>query len=105
MSEIINPFEEKQPPKLPDGTLKKTFQVMMRPGKNGVLEKAIFIDGELLDWAVDMTSLADAMHMGPKFFAAAQKDIAKHFIESVSEVLDRKVTIEDIKQATKTGWI
>jgi hypothetical protein len=105
MSEIINPFEKEQPPTLPDGTPKKKFQVMMRKGKNGVLEKAIFIDGELLDWSVDMTSLADALHMGPKFFAAAQKDIAKHFIESVSEVIGRKVTTEDIKQATKIGWI
>jgi len=34
-----------------------------------------------------------------------QKDIEKHFVESVSEVVGRKITPEEIKEATKTGWI
>ena len=109
MGQIINPFEEEQSsdpaPLLPDGSPKKRFEVMMRKGKGGNIEKAIFIDGELLDWAVDMNSLAEAMQMGPKIFRAAQLDIERHFTESVSEVLGRKVTKDDIKLAVKTGWI
>ena len=108
MAEIINPFEEPPvtpTPLLPDGTPKKSFEVMMRKGKGGNIEKAIFIDGEFLDWSVDVSSLAEAMQMGPMFFRAVQKDIEKHFTESVSEVLGRRVTTEDIKLATKTGWI
>ena len=105
MGEIINPFEKPEPPLLPDGKSKKTFRVMMQKAKGGGLEKAIFIDGEFLDWSVDMNSLADAMAMGPQFFRAAQQDIEKHFTESVSEVLGRRVSSEDIKTAIQTGWI
>ena len=103
--EIILPFESENPPLLPDGSPKKRFEVRIRKGKNDVMEKAIFIGGELLDWAVDMNSLAEAMSMGPKFFRAIQRDIEKHFTESVSEVLGRKVTASDIKESIKTGWI
>ena len=81
-----------------------SFHIKMRQN-NGTIEKAIFIDGELLDWAVDISSLMEAKQMGPQFFKAAKKDIQRHFLESVSEVLDRKVTIKDIKQAIQTGWI
>ncbi len=69
------------------------------------MENAIFIDGEQLDWSLDVSSLQDAMKMGPKFFAAAQKDIEKHFLESVSDFLGRKITQEELKNATKQGWI
>lgn len=95
--------ENKEP--TPQELGKKKFEVKMRSGSNGVIEKAIFIDGELLDWSIDMTSLAEAMRMGPQFFRAAQKDIAKHFCESVSETIGRKVDEKDIKKAIMTGWI
>lgn len=72
---------------------------------NGGIEKAIFIDGELLDWSVDISSLMEAKRMGPVFFRAVQRDIERHFVESVSEVVGRKVTPEEIKNATATGWI
>ena len=83
----------------------KTFEVKMQKGSDGTIEKAIFIDGEVVDWAVDISSLMEAYRMGPKYARVAQKDIAKHFVDSVSEVLGRKVTTQDIKKATKTGWI
>ncbi len=92
-------------PPMKDGKPMHRFEVMMRKGKNGILEKAIFIDGEKLDWAVDITSLMDAAKMGMHYYKAAQKDIEKHFTESVSEVIGRKVTADDIKTAIKTGWI
>jgi len=88
-----------------NGNPMKTFRVKMRKQSNDTVEKAIFIDDEVLDWAIDISSLMEAYRMGPKFARVAQKDIAKHFVESVSEVLGRKVTVEQIKQATKTGWI
>ena len=52
-----------------------------------------------------MSSLAEAMKMGTKFYRSVQRDIEKHFTESVSEVVGRKVSAEDIKKATKIGWI
>ncbi len=84
---------------------KKRFEVRMKMHPNGSIEKQIFIDNEMLDWSVDSSSFLEAQKMGPQYMRAVQEDIAKHFIESVSEVLGRKVTIEDIKQATIDGWI
>ena len=105
--EIINPYEnnDETPPLNEDGSPKVRFEVKMRKGKHGTLEKAIFIDGELLDWAVDMSSLAEAMAMGSKYYKAVQRDIEKHFVESVSEVIGRKITAAQIKEAIKFGWI
>jgi len=87
-----------------DGNPKLKFEVKMRM-KEGGLEKAIFIDGELLDWAVDAQSLIEAMKMGPHFYKEIQRDIERHFVESVSEVVGRHLTPQDIKTAIATGWI
>lgn len=84
---------------------KKKFEVKMRPAKGGGIEKAIFIDDELLDWQIDMNSYMEAMKMGPMFQREIQKSIEEHFIESVSDTLGRKVTMEEIKTAINTGWI
>jgi len=84
---------------------KKTFEVKMRPAKGGGIEKAIFIGGELLDWQVDLNSLVEAMSMGPMYYKSVQKDIEKHFVDSVSDFIGRKVTADDIKQAIKDGYI
>jgi hypothetical protein len=94
MSEIIPPWEGA-----------KTFEVKMCKHPNGTIEKAIFIDGEMLDWSIDMNSYLEAVKMGFAYQREAQKSIEKHFQESVSDFLERRVTIEEIKQATKTGWI
>lgn len=83
----------------------KTFEVRIRKNTNGTVEKAIFIDGERLDWSVDLSSYMEACKMGLAFQREAQRDIERHFTESVSDVLGRRVTAEDIKKATKTGWI
>jgi hypothetical protein len=98
MSEEILQF-----PTPPEG--KKRFEVKMRPAKGGGIEKAIFIDDELLDWQIDMNSYIEAVKMGPHFRREIQKDIERHFIESVSDTLGRKITMEEIKQAIQTGWI
>jgi hypothetical protein len=88
---------------IPEG--KKRFEVKMRPGNNGKVEKAIFIEDELLDWSIDMSSYMEAMKMGPMYRREIQKSIEEHFIDSVSDFLGRKVTMIEIKTAIKTGWI
>jgi len=98
MSEEILQF-----PTPPEG--KTRFEVKMRPAKGGGIEKAIFIDGELLDWQIDMNSYMDAMQMGPMYRREIQRNIEEHFIEAVSDTLGRKVTMEEIKVAIKDGWI
>ncbi len=89
----------------PEELGKKTFQVMMRKGSGGQLERAIFIDGEMLDWAVDLASFTEAMSMGPMYVRELQRDIERHFVDSVSDFLGRHVTMQEIKDAIKTGWI
>lgn len=84
---------------------KKKFEVRLRAGEAGRVENAIFIDNELLDWQVDLNSLFEAKQMGPAFFQAVQRDIEIHFVDSVSEFLNRKVTMQEINEAIKTGWI
>jgi len=83
----------------------KRFEVKMRQAENGVVEKAIFIGGEKLDWSIDLSSFAEAIKMGPTYYRAIQRDIEKHFIESVSDFLGRKVSMDEIKNAIKDGWI
>ena len=84
---------------------KKKFEVKFRLHPDGFMEKDVFIGGEKLDWSVNISDYRDASKMGLQFKHAVQEDIAKHFIASVSEFLGRHVTLEEIQEATKTGWI
>jgi hypothetical protein len=97
--------EEKEIVYSPEQLGLKKFQTLFRAGPNGSFEKAVYIDGEELDWKIDISSFKDAMRMGPMFKREIQRDIELHFVESVSDFLGRKVTIDDIKKAIKTGWI
>jgi len=81
------------------------FETRIKFHPNGEIERQIYIGNELLDWSVDITSFQDARRMGPQYHKAIKEDIVKHFTNSVSEVLGRKVSMEDIVKATKTGWI
>lgn len=101
MSEEIIKF----PAPTPEEQGKKRFEVKMRRAEGGGIEKAIFIDDELLDWQIDLNSYMEAMKMGPQFRREIQRDIERHFVDSVSDFLGRKVTIDEIKTAIKTGWI
>ena len=69
------------------------------------LRKGIFIDNELFDWGIDEDSFKEAMSMGPEYFNVFKADIERHFIESISEFMNRKVTAAEVNEATKTGWI
>jgi hypothetical protein len=84
---------------------KARFEVKMRMNRDGSVDKAIFIDDKHLDWEVDKDSYIKACQMGPEFQAAADRDIERHFVESVSDFLGRKVTLIEILKATQTGWI
>jgi hypothetical protein len=93
-------METTERPVGPDGKPKKRFELKT----NGV-QKAVFVDGELFDWDVDHASVAEAMRMGPEYFMAAKKDIQKHFLDSLSEMVGRQLTVKDVAIATKQGWI
>lgn len=84
---------------------KKKFEVKFREHPDGYQEKAVFIDNEKLEYSIDISAYREASKMGLVYKHAVQRDIEKHFCESVSEVLGRKVTLNDIKQAIVTGWI
>ncbi len=109
MSKLLNfdgtPIDPADIPTNPDGSPMKRFEVKMRKHPNGELEKAVFIDGEKLDWSIDISSFREACRMGMQYKLAVQGDIAKHFTHSVGEVLGRFVSIAEIKSAIQTGWI
>lgn len=90
-------------PNHPQNNGKVTFEVRVKKYPNGSLEKSIWINGELLDYSVDISSYIEACKMGLKRYI--QKDIAKHFLGAVSEVVGRRVTAEEVMTAQRTGWI
>lgn len=92
-----------KPENIPEG--KKSYVVRIVQHPNGAIEKQIYIDDELLDWSVDIESFHKACRMGPYYEKIAKEDIAKHFLYSVSEVVGRHVTVEEIKLASQNGYI
>lgn len=107
MKEIIQineipPLDEKGIPKL-------KFEVRMRPlgpdPKKDGIEKAVFIDGQILDFRIDVFRFLDAKSKGYNFLIEEQKKIEKEFTKSVSSFLGRNVTIAEIKNAILEGWI
>ena len=86
-------------------TVKKKFETRIVMHPNGSLERKIYVDGELFDWSVDVSSFLEAKKMGPMYMKAVQDDIARHFVNSLSEFLGRKVTPQEVTEASKTGWI
>ena len=81
------------------------FETRINIHPNGSLERQIFIDGVMLDYSVDISSLHEAMKMGPAYAAAIKADIVRHFASCVSEMVGRKVTYDEIIEATKNGYI
>lgn len=96
------------PPLDKDGRPKLKFEVRMRflgtDPKDGV-EKAVFIDNKILDFKIDVFRFLDAKTKGYNFLIQEQKKIEKEFVESVSNFLGRKISIQDIKNAILEGWI
>lgn len=88
---------------IPEGKVR--FETRVKVHSNGSVEREIWIDGEKFDWSVDITSFHEAVKMGPMYKKAVQKSIVEHFVNSVSDVLGRKVTMKEVNEATKRGWI
>jgi len=84
--------------------VKKKFEIKIKKIGN-ILERTIFIDGELLDWSVDVNKLAEAMARGPNFFDEAKENIETELCEIVSEELGREVNPQEIREAVLSGWI
>jgi hypothetical protein len=85
--------------------VKKKFEVKFRMDESGNMEKDVFIGDERLDYSINIADYMEAAKMGLQMKHAVQQDIAKHFTKSVSEFLGRHVTIKEIENAIKTGWI
>jgi hypothetical protein len=88
---------------IPEGKVK--FETRIKLHSNGSVEREVWIGGEKFDWSVDVTSFHEAVKMGPMYKKAVQADIVKHFVDSVSDFLGRKVTMKEVNEATKRGWI
>src|SRR5882672_11035146 len=71
----------------------------------GRQRKDIFVDDKLFEYEVDPDSLRKAKQMGPYYFIAAQRELQKHFLDSLSDFMGRKVTQTEVMEATKNGWI
>ena len=88
---------------IPEG--KKSFEVRIHKDEKGALKQGIFIDGQLLDWSVDLHDLLESKKMGPKFAKSVEIDIIRHFLQSASDFLGRKLSVEEINEAKKNGYI
>ena len=85
---------------------KKRFEWKHQVLEDGTKQNALFIDDELFDWEVDQASLDEVFQTGnPVVIKAAQQDIARHYLDSLSEFAGKELTLNDIKEAEKTGWI
>lgn len=84
---------------------KKKFELMHR-FEDGHLINGIFIDDEYFDWEIDKDSLNKVIETGdPNLIKMAKADIERHFLESISEFVGRRVTSKELKEAEKTGWL
>jgi len=84
---------------------KLKFEVKMKMKPSGEVEKAIFVGGEMFDYSVDVLAYHKACNLGPEFKETVQQDIVNHFVKSISEFIGRDVTMPDVINAIKTGWI
>ena len=101
MTEKNKQMETNNP--IPEG--KKKFEIKMYMAEKGNLKQGIFIDGELLDWSVDVHDLLEAKKMGGKFAKSLEIDIVRHFLQSISEFLGRKISVDEMNEARKNGYI
>lgn len=97
------------PPPDGRGGFKRSFRVMMRPlgpdpRKDG-MEKAVFVDGKKIDFSIDVVRFLEARQKGPRQVFEEQRQIERRFVKAVSDALGRRVTAEEIKKATREGWI
>jgi len=83
---------------------KKKFEIKFTK-EDGKVVKAIFIDGIMLDYSVDVKALQEISALGLEYKKAALLDIENHFVRCVSEMVERDVTKQELDKAFRTGWI
>ena len=88
---------------IPEG--KVSFEIKIYTDARGNIKQGIFIGGELLDWSVDVGDLLEAKKMGSKYWKGMQIDIIRHFVQSASDFVGRKLTVDDLNAARKNGYI
>ena len=86
---------------IPEGKVSFKIGYIMHP--DGSLEKQVMIGGEIMDYSIDYAAYLEAHRMG--LGAQIKKDIARHYLSCVSEMVGRKVTAQEIMQAEQLGYI
>jgi hypothetical protein len=87
--------KEKEKGKIP-------FEVRLVP-KNGTYYKEIFIGGEKLDFSIDVNDYRIGVQKG--YGLEVKKSIVNYFCHAVSDCVGRKITVDDIIAAQKSGYI
>jgi len=70
--------------------------------------RALYFNGTLFDWGINPTELNHAKsfcYNDPFLKKTVHGDICKYFLQCLSEVLEKKVTITEINQAIENGYI
>jgi hypothetical protein len=70
--------------------------------------RALVIDGEVFDWGFEQEDIHKAKKFcGQDSFLAksVQGDVCKFFLESLSEVLGRTITLAEVNTAIKKGHL
>ncbi len=90
---------------------KKKFEVKMGFNEDDkTFSQNIYVNGIRFPWSINEKDFSDAMKSNdPQLIAYVQADIVRHFLQSLSEFLERPashpVTTEELEDAKKTGWI
>jgi hypothetical protein len=90
-----------------------TFEVRPIFDNQNMVSRGIFIDGEHFDWGVDEDHFKEAAEQAKKlggqtgalYLKSIQDSIQKHFLESISEFMGRRVTADEVNKAQTTGLI
>jgi hypothetical protein len=68
--------------------------------------RAIFVDGELFDWEMDLDGLQEAkkFHSGnPILKKSIEGDIQTHFLQSFSEFIGHSITLNEVVEGIRNG--
>jgi len=70
--------------------------------------RVLVINGEVFDWGVNDSDLANAKKLcgnDPFFKKSIQGDICRFFLNCLSEVLETEVTLGQVNEALKQGYL
>lgn len=69
---------------------------------------AISVDGNIFDWGMDKEQFEEAKKMishDPKLRESIILSIINHIVENFSDFIGRKITLDELNKAIKTGEI